>query len=469
MRALLKTLAWAVSVLAVPLAAHPAAAPERRAIILDTDANGDYDDPVTLVLAASSPELDLLGVVVTSPHPEAAALSVAKMLEILGRDDVGVYLGESAMSSEPQLAYWSQFPKRRYGLTPQLPKWAAGFPHRPQAQSGLAFYLERIRERPGEISVVTGGPLSTIGKALRGLKDEGRSALPGTLVKEILFSGGDFDTAEWNVYEDVAAARIVFGSGARIRQFGGEGTGKAHLTHDLRARLWNARTPATWALYDLYGFWKAGWDPRSPFVPILYDSSPVVFAIAGERWCRFEDVAVEIDDSGRLVRSPRGATIRSRVENDGAAIAAWIVGRLSSGTEPARNHLRSALRYGASLPEAARAEIESVLGSLDGAAPAAVPAARSALEALSSRLAALGASAEPARRHVEMAKGFLFGAERDASWHDPYVPAWIPVVIAADTVYTAVTKKELLALAGLAAALVLFVLWRRGRRRGRTA
>ena len=114
-----------------------------------------------------------------------------------------------------------------------------------------------------------------------------------------------------------------------------------------------------------------------------------------------------------------------------------------------------------------RAEIAALLGALERPGADRDPATRKALDALAAGLSSEGDAAAPSRRHVEMAKAFLFGMKRESSWRDPYVPAWIPVVIAANTLYVAITKKPFLAACGGAAALIVLVLWRRRRNRAR--
>src|SRR6185369_14735858 len=175
---------------------HAAPAPQK--VILDTDGDADYDDVVALMVAAASPELQILGVVATGRDAERRGRTIAKALHIMGRDDIGIYLGEPPTSPEPAFAYFSQFPRRLYGMRPEIDKWAADYRYTPQKMSGVEFYLQQVAAAPGEISVVVTGPLSTLGRAMQVADERGSGQAFRRNIRQVLFSGGDFSTVEYN-------------------------------------------------------------------------------------------------------------------------------------------------------------------------------------------------------------------------------------------------------------------------------
>jgi hypothetical protein len=248
-------------------------------------------------------------------------------------------------------------------------------------------------------------------------------------IRQVLFSGGDFTTVEYNVYTDVQAARLLFHSGVTIFQFSGEGEGKAYLTHADRQRLWQAQTPATWALQDLYRLWGAGWDPTSPFVPILYDVHPVALLIAGPGISRFEPMAVDVDEVGRLVRGGGPPTASVRVANNGDRLVELVVQRLTAPVPPAVNHLRALQRIAGPQADGVTAAVDQLLGRLEGGGAIDRAAVASALDSLEPKLTALGAESERARRHLQMARGFLLGESRSDAWSDPYTPRYIALTM----------------------------------------
>ncbi|MFQ5666139.1 MAG: nucleoside hydrolase [Candidatus Binatia bacterium] len=410
--------------ISVALSAAQAREPAQK-VIVDTDGDSDYDDVVAVMTAAVSPELQLLGVVVTGKDGERRARTVAKALTIVGRDDVGVYVGEPPISPEPSFPYMSQFPKRLHQLWPHLEKWARHFEYQRPAESGVDFYLARLAQFPSEVSVIVTGPLSTLGRALQVADERGMGLSFRRAIRQVLFSGGDFDTAEYNVYSDVGAARLVFRSGVTVYQFGGEGKAKAYVSYDYRQRLWAAQTPATWALQDLYRLWQAGWDPESPFVPILYDPYPVAFLIDRERIGQFEPMAVDVDAQGHLVRTRGAPNAHVRVSGQGERVVEFVVKRLTSPLPPATNHLRALKRSAGSGARELSAAVDSVLQRLaDGRGIGRAGQAR-LLDSLQPKVAALRRGRAHAEWHLQMAREFLLGESRPHPWKDPYTPRFI--------------------------------------------
>jgi len=419
--------AWLIVVVLLMLGGSARGEPQK--IIIDTDGDADYDDIVTVMVAAVSPELDLLGVVATGRDADRRAHAAAKALDVMGRDDVAVYLGEPPLSPEPSFDVMAQFPSRRYGLRPQLERWGEDFPYERPAKSGVEFYLEQVARFPGEVSVVVAGPLSTLGRAMQAADARGTGATFRQGIKQVLFSGGDFGTVEYNVYADVEGARLLLHSGIPIYQFGGEGEGKAYLTYGDRQRLWSAETPATWALQDVYRLYRAGWDPRSPFVPILYDLHPIAFLIEGETISRFEPEAVDVNADGRLVHVEGVTNVHVRVANRGPLLVDFAIARMTSGKVAAVNHLRALERMvGPGSADLAMA-IDSVIARLGQLQDGDSAAVAGLLDGVGRGLSALGERAERARWHLEMARRFLLGEPRSAPWHDPYTPRVIAVVI----------------------------------------
>src|SRR5262249_41604390 len=157
------------------------------------------------------------------------------------------------------------------------------------------------------------GPLSTLGRAMQVADQQGRGQAFRQGIRQVLFSGGGFETVEYNVDAGGGGPRPLVKSGIPIYQVGGGGEGKAELRYEDRQRLWEAATPATWALQDVYRLYRGGWDPRSPFVPILYDVHPLAFLITGEGISRFQSQAVDVDANGRLVRAGGVPNVHVRI------------------------------------------------------------------------------------------------------------------------------------------------------------
>src|SRR5262249_59495701 len=119
---------------------------------------------------------------------------------------------------------------------------------------------------------------------------------------------------------------------------------------------------------------------------------------------------------------------RSRIRGSGGDLVDGIVSRLALREPPAAAHLQAIRRLAAS----AGAPPASLAPALDAAdallrAPGPVDAAavRTKLTAVDEQLAGLGALAPDARRHLELAQGFLLGDPRPDAWRDPYTDEYI--------------------------------------------
>lgn len=172
-------------------------------LLLDTDIGSDIDDAVALAYLLAKPECDLLGITTVSGEPERRAMLASALCRVAGRD-VPIFPG----APQPLLV------SPRQPLAPQaeaLGRWD----HETSFEKGMAveFLRRTIREHPGEITLLTIGPLTNI--ALLFAVDP---EIP-SLLREMVVMGGLFDTSrktrrggkwEWNIYCDPHAAEMVF-------------------------------------------------------------------------------------------------------------------------------------------------------------------------------------------------------------------------------------------------------------------
>jgi len=179
---------------------------DRIPLILDVDTG--IDDSLALLYAAASPEADLVAVTCVSGNIDAhqVGINTRAILELAGRADVEVAMGretplQRALETTPE----THGPQ---GLGhAELPPPSAALSDR----HAVDLILEEARQRPGEITLVTLGPLTNLAIAL--LREP---RLP-RLLKGYALMGGAFGasgnttpTTEWNVHCDPEAAQIVF-------------------------------------------------------------------------------------------------------------------------------------------------------------------------------------------------------------------------------------------------------------------
>ncbi len=182
-------------------------------LVLDVDTG--IDDAFGLLFALAQPSVRLLGVASVAGNVDLgkATRNTRAVLALAGRADIPVWPGCGApllrMSEDASIIHGQT--GLGYAVLPEPPPEAA-------PTHAIDAILAAARDHAGELVLVATGPLTNIAAAL--LRDP---ELPRRL-KRFVIMGGAFreagnvtPTAEFNVWYDPEAARIVF------RAFGGEG------------------------------------------------------------------------------------------------------------------------------------------------------------------------------------------------------------------------------------------------------
>jgi inosine-uridine nucleoside N-ribohydrolase len=182
-------------------------------IILDTDPG--IDDALALFLALASPEVQLEAITTVSGNVDVTLTThnALTLLELAGRTDIPVARGsDRPLIRQPFNAAFVHGENGLGGL--QLPEPRI----QPVAEHAVDVIIEKILAAPGEITLVTIGPLTNIALALR------REPRIAQQVREVVIMGGalrvpgnDTPAAEFNIYVDPHAAHIVLHAGWPIR------------------------------------------------------------------------------------------------------------------------------------------------------------------------------------------------------------------------------------------------------------
>jgi purine nucleosidase len=221
-------------------------------IIIDTDPG--QDDAVAILLALASPEIDILGITCVAGNVPLALTEVnaRKICELAGKTDVKIYSG--AIRPMLRTLVTAEHVHGRTGLDgPVLPEPKMKL----EKQHAVDFIVETLMERPaGTVTLCTLGPLTNIGLALV------REPRIASRIKRIIAMGGGFfeggnvtPSAEFNIYVDPQAARLVFESDIPITLIPLDCTHQALTT---KARVETFRTmknktgPATAQLLDFF-------------------------------------------------------------------------------------------------------------------------------------------------------------------------------------------------------------------------
>jgi len=178
----------------------------RTPLILDVDTG--IDDAMALLYAAASPDAELVAVTCVGGNVDARQVerNTRAVLELAGRTDLEVALGNEQPLKRPVETTPETHGPQGLGHAELAP------PSRPLSDRHAAdLIIDHARRRPGEITLVTLGPLTNLAVAL-----EREPELPRLLRRWVLMGGayrvpGNTNpTTEWNIHCDPEAAKIAF-------------------------------------------------------------------------------------------------------------------------------------------------------------------------------------------------------------------------------------------------------------------
>src|SRR5436190_4909330 len=284
-----------------------AGAPEQPAgdpfrVIIDTDPG--VDDALALLLAMRSPELKIEAITPVAGNVplELSLPNALRMVEIAGRTDIPVAAG--AKTPLLRRLVTAAYAHGENGLG------GAAFPEpkiKPIAESAAKFISQIVRKYPGEVTLITIGPLTNIATALT------MDAELAGMVRSLVMMGGSLSggnitpAAEFNVYVDPEAARIVFQSGIPITMVGLDVTRKTSLTDEHVRVLEAAQNPASQAAAKI-GRNAINHNRERGFLvgPNMHDSLAVA-AFLDPTILKWQDYYVDVEVAGELTA---GETLR---------------------------------------------------------------------------------------------------------------------------------------------------------------
>ena len=297
-----------------------------RKIIIDTDPG--QDDAVAILLALASPELEVLGIscVAGNVPLQMTAKNARIVCELAGRPETRVFAGCDKPMTRPLVTAEHVHGKTGLdGITLPDPTMAL------QDQHAVDFLIETLRTEPaGTVTICPIGPLTNIATAMQRAPD----IIPR--IQEIVLMGGAYfevgnitPTAEFNIYVDPEAAKIVFGAGVPLVVMPLDVTHKA-LTTRTRVEAFRALpgrvgpAVASWTdFFERFDKEKYGSDGAP-----LHDPCTVAYLLRPELFSGRE-INVEIEtgsdltlgmtvaDWWRVTKRPANATFIGDVDADG--------------------------------------------------------------------------------------------------------------------------------------------------------
>ena len=283
-----------IAVLCTLLVLANADAAQRRKVIIDQDAfgpGGPNLQPILMVLQAA--DVEVLGITIESGDGWQAenTAHTLRMLELVGRPEVPVAAGATfpLVNSEEETIRWEGL----YGRLPYKGAWMREWPDyntvnrthyhaadlvppltegaptlKPVAETAAEFLVRKVREFPGDVTILAMGPFTNLALAAR-LDDHFAAN-----AREIVFMGGSFNPrppeidefalqfihsprVEFNSRWDPEAARMMLHAGWRkLTAIPTDATTRTKVTPALIAAIGGSARPVAQyvARYAQVGF-----------------------------------------------------------------------------------------------------------------------------------------------------------------------------------------------------------------------
>ena len=217
-------------------------------LIIDCDPG--QDDAINLFMACAARDaFDILGITTVAGNVglDKTTRNARILCEIAGHTNIPVHAGCDAPLHYPLAT--AEEVHGQDGLDgvdiyePAMPV---------QEQHAVDFIIETLRQSPAPVTLVPTGPLTNISEVLTRAPDV------KTKIKEIVLMGGAMreggnitPSAEFNIYVDPHAAKIVWESGVPIVAFGLDVTHKVLTSQDVLTRVKALGNPVADAAYAI--------------------------------------------------------------------------------------------------------------------------------------------------------------------------------------------------------------------------
>ena len=270
-----------------------------RNIIIDTDPG--QDDAVAILLALACPELNVLGITCVAGNVPLALTSknALQICELAGRPDIPVHAGcDRPLGRELVTAEHVHGSTGLDGATLPDPKMKL------QEKHGVDFIIKTLRDRPEKnITLCPLGPLTNIATAISQAPD-----IKERIAQIVLMGGAYFEVgnitpaAEFNIFVDPEAAKLVFNSGIDLVVAPLDVTHKALTSQKWITELRNQNNPVCEAVAGWTDFFER-FDAEkygSSGAP-LHDPCVIAYLIAPELFSG-RHINVEIETKSELTR-----------------------------------------------------------------------------------------------------------------------------------------------------------------------
>ncbi|HAT4253901.1 nucleoside hydrolase [Clostridium perfringens] len=274
---------------------------DKRKVIIDCDPG--IDDALAIILALKSKEIEVVGITTVSGNVESlqGAKNALKVLKLLGRLDIPVYLGESKPIKRELVTAQDTHGEDGLGET-FLEEVSSEYIR----ENGVDFILNTLKNHEN-VSIIALGPLTNLCRAIE------KDSETFHRVKEIVSMGGAYKShgncspvAEFNYWVDPHGAREF------LKKFNGEFTmvgldvtREIVLTPNLREMIHQFKDEIGDFIYDITRFYvDFHWEQERTLGCVINDPLAVEYFINRELCEGFKayvDIACEDISMGQSV------------------------------------------------------------------------------------------------------------------------------------------------------------------------
>jgi len=265
---------------------------EKQKIWIDTDPGDDIDDLLALAFALLRSELDVLGITTVTAFADKRAALVRTLLRTLNKQHIPVGAGMQLPMREIDSSEYNRMTDNGGYV---MNHGAAADPLTEPAESAIELLVQSVHANPGEIGLVTLGPLTNIAAAMRYDPSIAKK------LKWIAVMGGEVVVyrREHNISWDDHAADIVFRSGVPMFVGTWSVTRRIVVTEELCVRIrehgseWCRFLSECIRLWWPYKLQKPG--------PVLFDIAPIVWSFNRSLY-KTTPMALHVETKGEYTR-----------------------------------------------------------------------------------------------------------------------------------------------------------------------
>ncbi len=278
-----------------------------RKILIDCDPG--HDDIIAIMVAlAHLDELSIIGFTTVAGNQTVAKVTnnLLKVCDHLAIDyDV-------AIGADKPLNRYSEIQPQAHGESGLDGPILADPIRTPIAYSAVEYLKEQLLNSKEKITLVALGPLTNIAQLLISYPEVIKHIDVISIMGGSLYSGNILPKAEFNIYHDPEAAKIVFNSGVKIIMSGLEVCYSGGVDHNL-LEVFKDKGKASKLVYDLMGFYTRFSKERNiPYSPI-FDMTPIIHLLRPE-WFSSVSYHVDIETEGQLCRGMTVADMREPID-----------------------------------------------------------------------------------------------------------------------------------------------------------